>query len=835
MENFLCIHCHFYQPPRENPWLEAVELQDSAYPYHDWNERITAECYAPNAAARILDPGRRIVDIVNNYGRVSFNFGPSLLSWLEEHSPESYAAILEADRESLRRFGGHGSALAQAYNHMILPLANHRDRRTQVLWGISDFRRRFRRDPEGMWLPETAADMETLELLADAGIRFTILAPHQAKQVRPGRRGNWRSVEGARIDPTRAYVCRLPSGSSLALFFYDGPISRAVAFEGLLSDGIRFAERLLGGFNDARKRPQLVHIATDGETYGHHSVHGDMALAYALHHIESNRLAVIANYGQYLERHPPTHEVEIVENTSWSCSHGVGRWKEDCGCSAGGRSGWNQQWRAPLRAALDWLRDTLAGLYEAKAKCLLQDPWAARDHYIRVIANRGPENLRRFFEQHASHPLQHDEIVTTLKLLELQRHTLLMYTSCGWFFDELSGIETVQVLYYAGRALQLAQELFAAGLEPEFLEHLAAARSNLRERGNAARIYESWVKPAVVNLLDAGAHYAISSAFEGAPSMPGVPGEPGFGLLGREGEGRRQEMFCYEVERKHYRVEQAGKARLALGHARIRSQITLEEADIAFGVLLFGDHNAGAGVRSYTGEAAYNETVKALLNSFAGADMAEVLRTLDCHFQGHCYSLKSLFRDEQRRILRQITEGVLGEAEASYRGIYERHATLMRFLADVQMPMPGVLHQTAEFVLNSAVRRVLDASVLDLEKVAGLVESARQDRVELDTSGLGYKLRLRLEEMMRALAESPWDLARLRDMHAAVQRARGFGFQLDLWRVQNLYWQLLQRAFPDAEAQPGGNAPNWHEWFTALGEALSIKVQPWPLEASMAV
>jgi len=234
MDRYLCIHCHFYQPPRENPWLESIELQESAYPYHDWNERITAECYEPNAASRILTTDNRIIRIVNNYSRISFNVGPTLLSWMANRAPETYQAILDADRESQQRFSGHGSAIAQVYNHMIMPLANRRDKQTQVFWGIRDFESRFNRAPEGMWLAETAVDIETLEVLAANGIQFTILAPSQARHERRVTTTKFKNVEGGKIDPTRPYVCNLPSGRSINLFFYDGPISRAVAFEGLL-------------------------------------------------------------------------------------------------------------------------------------------------------------------------------------------------------------------------------------------------------------------------------------------------------------------------------------------------------------------------------------------------------------------------------------------------------------------------------------------------------------------------------------------------------------------------------------------------------------------------
>src|SRR3954454_12935467 len=456
---YLCIHSHFYQPPRENAWLEQIELQDSAYPYHDWNERVEAECYAPNLAARILDGSQDIVRIINNYSKISFNFGPTLLSWAAEHAKDTYRGILDADRASQKLFSGHGSAMAQAYNHMIMPLANARDKRTQVLWGVADFISRFGRAPEGMWLPETAVDSESLDLIAEAGMKFVILAPHQAKAVRKLDEETWSDVSGARIDPTRAYLFTAPSGRTLSLFFYDGPISQAVAFEKLLDNGEKFAARLMGAYSDGRTWPQLAHIATDGETYDHHHRHGEMALAYALHYIESQKLARITNYGEFLEKHPPTHEAKIHEDTAWSCMHGVERWRSNCGCNSG-RAGWNQEWRRPLRNALDWLRDHVESRFERFGATLLREPWEARNAYIHVLLNRTPEVRQRFGSQHFLRKLDGSEEVTVWKLMELQRNAMLMYTSCGWFFDDLSGIETVQVIQYAGRVLQLAEQLF---------------------------------------------------------------------------------------------------------------------------------------------------------------------------------------------------------------------------------------------------------------------------------------------------------------------------------------------------------------------------------------
>ncbi len=804
MERYICIHCHFYQPPRENPWLEAVELQDSAYPYHDWNERITAECYAPNTAARILDGSGRITKIVNNYSRISFNFGPTLLSWMEDNSPAIYEAILQADRDSQRYFSGHGSALAQAYNHMIMPLAARRDKETQVRWGIRDFERRFGRFPEGMWLPETAVDIETLEVLADAGIKFTILAPYQAGQARY-RRANvpWKNVEGGKIDPTRAYVCPLPSGRSINLFFYDGPISRAVAFEHLLDSGETFANRLLGGFNETRKWAQLMHIATDGETYGHHHPHGDMALAYALEYIESNSLARITNYGEYLKKHPAREEVQIVERTAWSCAHGVERWSTDCGCNSGGHADWNQQWRGPLRGALDWLRDDLAAPYEAAAGEFLQDPWKARNEFISVVLDRSPENVDRYFARHARRELSHDEQVRALELLEMQRHLMLMYTSCGWFFDELTGIETVQVLQYAGRAVQLAQELFGDHREQHFLELLAQAQSNIAEMGNGAQAYDRFVKPAMVNLLGVGAHYAISSIFDAFQ--------------------RSSAIYCYTVDLEDSATLESGRARLAVGRARIHSDITRQEATITFGVLHFGDHNLSAGVRYFKGEDEYAAFASAAGPAFSRADLPECIRILDRHFEGASYSLKSLFRDEQRRIIRRILDSTLVEAEASYSQVYEHHAALMRFLHEVRSPLPRVLRLTSELVLNMWLRRELEKPEPNLDRIRVLLEQAHSEGVNLDGAGLEYALRRRIEELAEKLASTPADLALLRTVDEIVGMARSLPVEVNLWKAQNVYYALREEAYPEFSEDA-----EWAQHFASLGERLGV-VAPTPM------
>jgi alpha-amylase/alpha-mannosidase (GH57 family) len=497
---YVCIHGHFYQPPRENPWTGTVEGQADAAPYHDWNARVTAECYRANAAARLRDAEGRVLRTVNNYARMSFDFGPTLLTWLEREAPDVYQAILGGDRESRARYGGHGGAIAQAYNHMILPLANRRDKVTQVRWGIRDFAYRLGRTPEGIWLPETAVDLETLEVLAEQGIRFTILAPGQARRVQPeaggeGSEAEWRDVGGGTIDPSRAYRQRLSSGRRIALFFYDGTIARAVAFEGLLASGEQFVQRIRSGFVAERPWPQLVHIATDGESYGHHHRYGEMALAFALLTFAADEAARLTTYGAFLAQHPPTAAVEIAERTAWSCAHGVERWRSDCGCNSGRHPGWHQAWRAPLREALDWLRDALAARFAERAGEWLSDPWSARDDAIDLWLDRSAAGRERFFARHAARPLGEAEQQAALDLLELQRQAMLMYASDGWFFDDISGIETVQVLRHAGRAIDLAERLFGATLESEFLRLLARAPSNVPEARDGAHIYAQEVRP----------------------------------------------------------------------------------------------------------------------------------------------------------------------------------------------------------------------------------------------------------------------------------------------------------------------------------------------------
>jgi alpha-amylase/alpha-mannosidase (GH57 family) len=826
-ERYICIHGHFYQPPRENPWLETVETQDSAAPYHDWNERVTAECYAPNGAARIVNAENRIVRILNNYGRISFNFGPTLLSWLEVNANRVYRMILDAEANSQKRFGGHGSAMAQVYNHVILPLTSTRDRITQIRWGIADFERRFQRKPEGMWLPETAVDTESLDLLAAEGIKFVVLAPHQCSRIRSlneneavqltlentGRPENERWVEtpNASVDTTRPYLVQLKDDRSIAVFFYNGQISRAIAFEGLLNSGETFAQRLMAGFSDANNNTQLVHIATDGESYGHHHRYGEMALAWVLRHIEDEAQAQLTNYGQFLEKFPPQFEAQIVENTSWSCVHGIERWRSNCGCN-GGHPGWNQQWRAPLRAALDGLRDGVAPLVRERASELFRDLDAARNAYIGVILDRGTADT--FLAAHATHELSPAERVAALQLMELERNAMLMYTSCGWFFDDLSGIETVQVIAYAGRVLHLAEILFGkkgAALESDFTATLEHAQSNVTAQGNGAQIYHRRVKTERVDLEQVAAHYAISSVFTNY--------------------GTSTEMFCFTIRRLAHEVVTSGRGRLLVGQASIRSNLTEVQETVIFAVLHFGDQNITAAVKQ-NGEtpsvevaAAHDAFVAEVRAAVIRADFPAVIRAFDQFFPGPSYTIRSLFRDEQRRIVDLILKPTLSEVEATFALIYENQASLLHFLSQAGLPRPEALTLAATFAIDSGLSRALESEPIDALQVRAYLDMAKADQVPLNAPRLSYIADRKMKSAMVALQEEvAAQTERTATLENAVLVAKTLNelpMDLNLWQAQNIWYDVWKRTpqpeVPDPEA--------WVKSFHELGQILRISVE----------
>jgi alpha-amylase/alpha-mannosidase (GH57 family) len=769
----LCLHGHFYQPPRENPWLEEIEIQDSAEPFHDWNERIAAECYGPNGAARLKGVEDRILDIVNNYRHLSFNFGPTLLAWLERSRPEVYARILEADRRSVAD-RGHGNALAQGYSHAILPLSSPRDRVTQIRWGIADFRRRFQREPEGFWMPETAADGATLAALAAERIRFTVLSPYQARRVRPPG-GDWQDATGARFDPTLPY--RVRAGErELAVFFYDGHIARDLAFGDSLTSPHVLVRRLEGGYDPGRRHPEILTIAFDGETLGHHKKGGDEVLAAALRRLERAGDPRIVNLGQALDLVPAEWEAEILENTSWSCAHGVERWRSDCGCHVGGEPGWNQTWRAPLLAALEGLRDRLAELFEREIAHLLPDPWRTRDRYVEVLLDPERREAADFLRREAGRPLAPVELVKALRLLEMERQSLLMFTSCGWFFSEVSGIETVQVMKYAARAVQLARDATGVDLEPALESALARAPSNRKAYGDGREVYERLVKPSVATLEGLAAHLAVSSTVRDTP-----------------GEGT---LFCYRYRLDAQRVAQSGPATLTLGRMFLESLTTREQADLLYCVLHFGAADFRCGITPFRGEVLHAEIEAALFAKLEQVSFASVLREIDRYFPGRDYTLRDLFLDERRRVARGLLEGTLRRYEEHYREIYDDNLRLMEFLREIDSPIPGPLRVAADVTLTGRVLEITRRArkgELELKAVeaqlGAVVELARRLGAHLRITPVRHDVEALVLERLRAMAEARGPATRAAEIADILALAERLGLKLDLWDAQNRFWE----------------------------------------------
>ena len=796
---YICIHGHFYQPPRENAWLEVIELQDSAHPYHDWNERITAECYEPNASSRILDADNVIKNIINNYSRISFNFGPTLLSWMESYAKETYDAILEADKQSMSNFGGHGSAVAQVYNHIIMPLANQRDKETQILWGIRDFESRFKRKPEGMWLAETAVDTESLELLAANDIKFTILAPRQAKAVRQIGTHDWTEVNDRSVNTKKVYQCNLPSGKSIALFFYDGDISQGIAFNGLLNDGNRFAERLINPLDFQDSEAQLVHVATDGETYGHHHKHGEMALAFCLDFIEKDDRINLTNYAQFLSLNPPVDEAQIIENSSWSCVHGVERWRANCGCNSG-KPGWHQEWRKPLRDALDWLRESVSVIFEREAAKVVHDPWKARNEYIQVVLKRNDDNVSHFLDTHAlpdAHPNQ------ILRIMEMQRHAMLMYTSCGWFFDEISGIETIQVMQYACRVIQLANQICNEDLELDFIKRLAEAPCNVPLYGTGDEVYKKLVLPSRTNLQRVGMHYAVSSIFEDEPEALTI--------------------FNYTTSNDAFIKKEAGEQKLVLGITKVKSVVTRSEKKFAFAVIYLGKHNIIGNISLDMEPDKFASMQFRMVKAFEEGRLGEMIGLIQMYFGPDKYTIWHLFQDEKRKILDIISQESMAELESSLRRSYNRDYPLITALSNNDIPIPTAYKTTFEYILNADLVKILQSDKINIKEMERI--SAEMDRWSLKIEDPDKLSRLAGESIYKELQrinserENVKRIQRLNRMFPILDK---FKLEPNLHKSQNLYFEIAKEYKRNSESE---KISEWVDYFNLLGANLGIKVE----------
>jgi alpha-amylase/alpha-mannosidase (GH57 family)/AraC-like DNA-binding protein len=809
-DQFICIHGHFYQPPRENPWLEEVEVQESAAPYHDWNERITAECYAPNAFSRIMDPSWRIIGLINNYSKISFNFGPTLLYWLARHNPAVYESVLNADKESLKNFSGHGSAIAQVYNHMIMPLANRRDKETQVKWAIKDFEYRFERFPWGMWLPETAVDNETLEVLAENNIKFTVLSPHQAFRYRKIGDKKWILNSEKPIDPRNVYLCNLPSGKSTCLFFFDKQTASDIAFGSLLESGEAFAKRLAEAFKTDKDKALIETVASDGELYGHHHPHGDMTLAYCLYYIEENKLAKITNLSEFIDKQPPEFEVEIVENTSWSCIHGIERWRSNCGCKQDHKNNWNQEWRKPLREAMNWLRDQLAGAFEKAAAEYLIDPWNARNQYIKVILDRSKECIDEFLAEEAIKPLNDLEKRRVIKLLEMQRHALLIFTSCGWFFDEISGIETVQVMMYAARAMQIAKEVLGLDLEAQYEKILAGAPSNIVEFVNGEKVYGILVKPSIVDFAKIAAQNTIIALF--SPDINAKMLTP-------------QMPNCYfKVTQQDIERRDDGKFRLIINHTTVYSGITLDEQTLGCAAIWLGDHNVSCGAMPNMQPDNFEAMKTDLLGSFEKGQINEIIIALSKHFGANNYSLKDMFKDDQHCILDFIVEGGLKKARELFEIVYRDNSALMRFMRENRIPQPQPFRSAVEIILEMEIEEALTAEEVDLEQFQRLILNAKSFSINLNSELLAFEASEKITKEFKKLQKTPEDTQKIKSIAKLIAAAGQLPFSLNLWQSQNIAFELAETVFQSMKQREDETAKLWVSSFRQLCELIGLRL-----------
>ena len=778
-KNYLTIHGHFYQPPRENPWLEAIELQESASPFHDWNARICDECYNPNSASRIVDGKNRIIDIVNNYTMISFNFGPTLMSWMEQYAPNTYERIVQADRKSIGIYSGHGNAIAQVYNHMIMPLANDKDKYTQTIWGIKDFEYRFGRKPEGIWLAETATDDRTMEVLIDCGIKFTILSPYQAARVRKinaKQDSAWEDVSWGSIDPARAYryFIKGKPDKYIDLFFYDGSISKSVAFDNLLKDGNRFIKRLQDGVSPQRNYNQLVNIATDGESYGHHTRFGDMALSYALKKRAKDAGFTITNYGEYLEKNPPLYEVDIKPVSSWSCFHGVERWRDDCGCSTGAQPGWNQKWRKPLRDALNYLRDELAVLYEEQISKYLDDPWESRNDYISVMLDRNEISLGKFFKKHQRRELSSEEKTLVLKLLEIQRQAMLMFTSCGWFFADISGIETTQIMKYAARAIELAETFTDKDYETPFLNILEKAQSNIKDMGNGKEIYQKFVKPSVVTTKQIIAQWAISSLYQDFED--------------------ETELYSYNINRLDYRKIKNAKTVMAFGRIKVTSKITLETNDMMFVIIKFANSDFHCAIKEFSNQSNYNKIKNELLDKYMNASLTDIMRAIDINFGLEYFSVRNLFQDERKDILKIQLKNKINRSSQTFKSLYDESKTGILQLGKLGVHIPEY-DIMARYSLSKDFNALFNetADIFDEELIHQAVDinnEAKTLNIQLSTKSVNKLFIAELYKNLNKLSKN-MEISHAEVIINLLDTASKIGLKLNLAEAQNIYFNNI--------------------------------------------
>ena len=736
---YFTIHGHFYQPPRENPWSGVIENQPSARPFHDWNERIASECYSPNSASRILSASGRIHDVVNNYDFMSFNMGPTLMGWIRTNTPETYRRIQEADKRSIERLG-HGNAIAQVYNHIIMPLASAEDKRTQIRWGIEDFKFHYGRMPEAMWLAETAINFETVVELIKAGIKYTILSPTQADSFRKFGDVEWTGCANTDIDTTRPYRIfprdkdgNIVCDGHLDVFFYNPWLSSAVGFEHLLRDAGTFGRRIADAWDPNREEPQLVSIGTDGESYGHHEPFGDMCAAWLYNRYAPENNMVPVNYGWFLEKFPPKHEVLLKnfysEGCAWSCAHGVGRWYRDCGCSTGGGPDWNQKWRGPLRDAFNHLKKLADDIFVREFERISSvNPWEARNNYVQTLVAPEDESRRtKFLKETLLHPENEKDCAKAIRLMEIQKFCLFSFTSCGWFFNDIEGLEPVQNMRYALRAMELLEPFlpFGHNIKSEVLSILGRATSN-EHKWNGAEVFTRYAEedvPVVIKEMAERAaifHLELEDDYLNKDSRISAT---------KIASRRRQTLVRVAYEDK------------TIGEIRITTNLVITDQ--------LGRVNMVAAM----GEAEQNGLKFVENPNMSTEELRNMFPT------AYVVRMRDLMSDSLKRINQLSTQKHLTNITEAFSSFALNHGISIDSLADPDHTLPDTIRKILSLEINARIHhaalRLLDEPDENLVKeIKDLVDEAKALDTTFSFGGTGRMFFRKLNELIESVSKS---------------------------------------------------------------------------------
>lgn len=847
MDRYLCIHGHFYQPQRANPWLETIEMQGDAYPWHDWNEKINAECYMVNGSAHLLDSQNKLIKIFNNYSKISFNFGPTLLSWIKMHDRKTYASIINADIAGRSVFSGHGNAIAQIYNHVIMPLASKQDKIIEVAWAISDFEANFGRKPEGIWLSETAVDTETLEILADFGIKFTILSPNQAKQTRKIAKNpestSWFDVSDGSINTRMPYICRLPKDSSISIFFYDDSLSNKVSFGELLKNGETFAKNITGLPISKQELPEIIIIASDGETYGHHHQFGEMALSYCLDYIESKKLAKITVFGEYLQKYPPLYEVRIIENSSWSCDHGIHRWKQDCGCSSGSEQhpDWKQKWRAPLRGAIDWLARTNSSIYIGEVQKYLKPYIDSSDEavksFISIMDNRTGKSAEKFFSLFLKNPLEKPGRITFLKLLEAYRQCLLMQSSDGWFFDDISRIESIQILRHACRTMEILKDVTGRDLEPEFLKILKIAKSNLPEYGDGKSIYLLYVKKASSDFIKISARLALEILVSGEKEISDVCN-----------------IYSFEASEITYERIHMHDCTFIIGSAAVISKLTLESKNVIFAAYRYKNKNIlnSANMSAFAKTSTDDNTleipsISMQLRKFlesankqnnaddfmdyanTGRDLSAIKDYLAKRFAGKLFTISDFIKDEQIDIVEKMMASHNSSIYPQMANILNEYKETLNDFKEKKMLnyfmdgiFPNIYEFFGEYMLYNIIKKpgLSQKDIFEMNWISEKIGIVNLINLE----SLGIISTKKLNETIESFSVEPENMESLKNLADFFDIIVKLKIPLNIWKSQNMIFEIKENIYSlkAIEARTSNKSMAWLSYFEKVLGHLNI-------------